>query len=68
MEERLRAAAQSGSIDQLYELIRGDGNVLRCLDQDEYAATPLRIAAAAGHTDFVMEIMNLKPSFARKLN
>ncbi|XVF26981.1 hypothetical protein REPUB_Repub14bG0067300 [Reevesia pubescens] len=68
MEERLRAAAQSGSIDQLYELIREDGNVLRRVDQDEYSANPLHIAAAAEYTDFEMEIMNFKPSFARKLN
>ncbi|XP_017972574.1 PREDICTED: ankyrin repeat-containing protein At5g02620 [Theobroma cacao] len=34
----------------------------------EFVDTPLHIAAAAGHTDFVMEMMNLKPSFAKKLN
>ncbi|XVF83537.1 hypothetical protein PTKIN_Ptkin16aG0497000 [Pterospermum kingtungense] len=67
MEEVLRAA-QSGNIDALYGIIKNDGNVFSHIDQMEFVETPLHIAAAAGHTDFAMEIMNLKPSFARKLN
>ncbi|XP_017984275.1 PREDICTED: ankyrin repeat-containing protein At5g02620 [Theobroma cacao] len=34
----------------------------------EFVDTPLHIASTAGHTNFAMELMNLKPSFARKLN
>ena len=34
----------------------------------EFVDTPLHVAAAAGHTDSAMEVMNLKPYFARKLN
>ncbi|XVF83528.1 hypothetical protein PTKIN_Ptkin16aG0496100 [Pterospermum kingtungense] len=68
MEEVLRRAAQSGNIDALYGIFQNDGDVFRRIDQMEFVETPLHIAAAAGHTDFAMEIMNLKPSFARKLN
>ncbi|XVF23817.1 hypothetical protein REPUB_Repub13aG0072200 [Reevesia pubescens] len=66
--ERLRGAAQAGNIDELYALIREDGYVLESIDQIPFFDTPLHIAAAAGHTDFAMEIMNLKPSLALKLN
>ncbi|XVE69053.1 hypothetical protein DITRI_Ditri09bG0118600 [Diplodiscus trichospermus] len=45
-----------------------DGNVLRRIDQVEFIDTPLHIAADAGCIDFAMEIMSLKPSFARVLN
>ncbi|XWS75030.1 hypothetical protein CRYUN_Cryun01aG0050100 [Craigia yunnanensis] len=68
MDERLRWATQSGNIDALYSLIQDDAHVFRRIDQMEFVDTPLHIAAAAGHTDFAMELMNLKPSFARKLN
>ncbi|XVF82288.1 hypothetical protein PTKIN_Ptkin16aG0034100 [Pterospermum kingtungense] len=68
MDERLRRAAQSGDIDALYALIKDDGYVFERFDQMGFVDTPLHVAAAAGHTDFAMEIMNLKPSFARKLN
>ncbi|EOY18336.1 Ankyrin repeat-containing protein, putative [Theobroma cacao] len=68
MDERLMRAAQSGNIDALYDLIEDDADVLRRIDEMEFVDTPLHIAAAAGHTDFAMEVMNLKPSFARNLN
>ena len=68
MDERLRSAAQSGNIDSLYSLIQDDADVFRRIDQMDFVDTPLHIAATAGHTDFAMEMMNLKPSFARKLN
>ncbi|XVF83557.1 hypothetical protein PTKIN_Ptkin16aG0498600 [Pterospermum kingtungense] len=68
MEEGLRGAAQSGNIDALYALIQNDADVLRRVEQVEFVDTPLHIAAAEGHTDFALEMMNLKPSFARKLN
>ncbi|XVE69105.1 hypothetical protein DITRI_Ditri09bG0123900 [Diplodiscus trichospermus] len=66
--ERLRGAAQAGNIDELYALIREDAYLLDSIDQIPFFYTPLHIAAAAGHTDFAMEIMNLKPSLALKLN
>ncbi|XVF83547.1 hypothetical protein PTKIN_Ptkin16aG0497800 [Pterospermum kingtungense] len=68
MEKGLRGAAQSGNIDALYALIQNDADVLRRVEQVEFVDTPLHIAAAEGHTDFALEMMNLKPSFARKLN
>ncbi|XVF31027.1 hypothetical protein REPUB_Repub16aG0110000 [Reevesia pubescens] len=68
MDESLRRAAQSGNIDALYALIRDDAEVFRRIDQMQFVDTPLHIAAAAGDTDFAMEIMNLNPSFAKKLN
>ncbi|XVE69099.1 hypothetical protein DITRI_Ditri09bG0123300 [Diplodiscus trichospermus] len=68
MNQRLRSAAQSGNIDALYAVIKDDSDVFRRIDQMEFVDTPLHTAAAAGHTDFAMEMMNLKPSFARKLN
>ncbi|XWS56529.1 hypothetical protein CRYUN_Cryun09bG0093000 [Craigia yunnanensis] len=68
MEERVREAAREGDIEVLYGLIREKADVLREIDQMEFVDTPLHIAAAAGHTEFAMELMNLKPSFAMKLN
>ncbi|EOY18318.1 Ankyrin repeat-containing protein, putative [Theobroma cacao] len=66
--KRLKSAARAGNIDELYTLIRRDAYILERVDQMPFADTPLHIASAAGHIDFAMEIMNLKPSFARKLN
>lgn len=68
MDEVLRRVSQSGNIEVLYALIKDDSDVLRRIDQMDFVDTPLHIAAAAGHTDFAMEMMNLKPSFAKKLN
>ncbi|XVF82433.1 hypothetical protein PTKIN_Ptkin16aG0047500 [Pterospermum kingtungense] len=68
MDENLRRAAREGNVSDLYTLIQRDGNVLRRIDEVEFIDTPLHIAAAAGCIDFAMEIMSLKPSFARKLN
>ncbi|XVF83553.1 hypothetical protein PTKIN_Ptkin16aG0498200 [Pterospermum kingtungense] len=68
MDENLRRAAQEGSVSDLYQIIEKDGNALRSIDEKEFFETPLHIAVDAGRTDFAMEIMSLKPSFARKLN
>ncbi|XVF83517.1 hypothetical protein PTKIN_Ptkin16aG0495000 [Pterospermum kingtungense] len=68
MDEGLRKAAQYGNTDVLYALIKDDADVFERIDQMGFVDTPLHVAAAAGHTEFAMEIMNLKPSFARKLN
>ncbi|XP_007010150.2 PREDICTED: ankyrin repeat and death domain-containing protein 1A isoform X1 [Theobroma cacao] len=66
--ERLRRAAEAGDIDELYNSIGEDADVLRLYDDAEFADTPLHVAAERGHADFAIAIMYLKPSFARKLN
>ncbi|KAK8524341.1 hypothetical protein V6N13_015367 [Hibiscus sabdariffa] len=68
MDQSLRTAALTGDVGELYSLIQRDGNVLRRLDNVEFVDTPLHIAADEGCVAFAMEIMNLKTSFARKLN
>ncbi|XVF83560.1 hypothetical protein PTKIN_Ptkin16aG0498900 [Pterospermum kingtungense] len=68
MDESLKSAARNGNVSDLYRLIQRDGNVLRRIDEVEFIETPLHIAAAKGCIAFAMEIMSLKPSFARKLN
>ncbi|XP_062146014.1 ankyrin repeat-containing protein BDA1-like [Alnus glutinosa] len=68
MDQSLWDAAQHGSIDALYALIQRDPNVLDRIDDIPFVETPLHTVASAGHTRFAMEIMRLKPSFARKLN
>ncbi|XVF83505.1 hypothetical protein PTKIN_Ptkin16aG0493900 [Pterospermum kingtungense] len=68
MDESMRRAAREGNVSDLYTLIQEDGNVLKRIDKAEFINTPLHIATDAGCIDFAMEMMNLKPSFARKLN
>ncbi|KAB2010590.1 hypothetical protein ES319_D10G249700v1, partial [Gossypium barbadense] len=60
--------AHSGNIDDLYELFQQDPYLLEQIDEVQFIDTPLHIAAAAGQVDFGVEMMNLKPSFATKLN
>jgi ankyrin repeat protein len=66
--QSLRDAAQQGSIDALYASIREDAKILDRIDEIPFIETPLHYAAFAGHTRFAMEIVRLKPSFAKKLN
>ncbi|AET03520.1 putative ankyrin repeat-containing domain, PGG domain-containing protein [Medicago truncatula] len=66
--ERLNAAAEAGDIDLLYTVIQDDPYILEHIDSIPFVETPLHIAASMGHIDFAIEIMNLKPSFALKLN
>ncbi|KAC0356738.1 hypothetical protein FH972_027097 [Carpinus fangiana] len=68
MDQNLRDAAEQGNIDALYSLIAMDPKVLDKMDEIPFVETPLHVAAAAGQTEFAMEMMMLKPSFARKLN
>ncbi|PPR89350.1 hypothetical protein GOBAR_AA31331 [Gossypium barbadense] len=68
MDKGLKRAAESGNIDALYALIRDDGNVFKHIDEMEFIDTPLHIAAVSGKNALAMEMMNLKPSFARELN
>jgi ankyrin repeat protein len=66
--EQLKAAAQEGDIDLLYAVIGDDPFILEHIDLIPFVETPLHIAASMGHISFTIEIMNLKPSFAWKLN
>uniref|UniRef100_A0A2N9FUX2 Uncharacterized protein n=1 Tax=Fagus sylvatica TaxID=28930 RepID=A0A2N9FUX2_FAGSY len=66
--ERLKVVAQQGNIDELYMLIREDVKLLNHIEELPFADTPLHIAASAGHIPFAMEMMRLKPSFAKKAN
>ncbi|KAJ9160026.1 hypothetical protein P3X46_025467 [Hevea brasiliensis] len=68
IDRRMKQAAQVGDIDALYALIRDDRRVLERINEEPFIDTPLHIAASAGHIEFAMEIVNLKASFARKLN
>ena len=64
----LEAAATSGDINSLYEVIQQDPRILEDVDAKPFADTPFHIAARVGHVHFAIEIMRLKPSFALKLN
>ncbi|GLT65277.1 hypothetical protein SLA2020_392600 [Shorea laevis] len=68
MDERMREVSEAGNVSDLYELIQQNPYVLKSIDEFPFVDTPLHRAASEGHIDFVMEMMNLKPSFARKLN
>lgn len=68
MDSRLISAAQIGSIDDLYALIDEDPYILEAIDVVPFINTPLHVACALGKLAFAMEMMNLKPSFAEKLN
>ncbi|CAH2037719.1 unnamed protein product [Thlaspi arvense] len=68
MDPRLQEAAESGSTDELYALIDENPYILDNIDAVPFVNTPLHVAAAAGNIQFAMEVLNLKPSFARKLN
>ncbi|XP_052885028.1 ankyrin repeat-containing protein BDA1-like [Gossypium arboreum] len=64
----LREAAETGKIDGLRVLILEDPYIFERIDEIPFTDTPLHIAAEEGQIEFAMEMMNLKPSFARKLN
>lgn len=68
MDRRLQQAAESGSISDLYALIDENPCILENIDALPFVNTPLHIAAACGKIAFAVEMLNLKPSFAKKLN
>ena len=68
MDPRLEVASRTGDVDSLYSLINEDEYILEHVDEVPFINTPLHIAAAARHHYFCMEIMRLKPSYAKKLN
>ncbi|XP_040959493.1 ankyrin repeat-containing protein BDA1 isoform X2 [Gossypium hirsutum] len=68
MDQSFRTISRTGDVSELYKLIQSDGNVFRRFDEVEFIETPLHVAANEGCIGFAMEMMKLKPSFARKLN
>lgn len=68
MDPRLIAATQIGCIDELYAHINENPYILEAIDAIPFINTPLHVASGSGNLAFAMEMMNLKPSFARKLN
>ncbi|MED6158232.1 hypothetical protein PIB30_030979, partial [Stylosanthes scabra] len=64
----LQQAANSGDINILYDAIEQNPHVLEEVDAIPFVDTPLHSAAFAGHIEFCIEIMRLKPSFGLKLN
>ncbi|KAJ4868764.1 Ankyrin repeat family protein [Raphanus sativus] len=68
MDPRLLWVAQSGSVNALYSLIQKDPCILQNVDILPFMHTPLHEASSTGKIDLAMELMILKPSFAKKLN
>ncbi|XP_050284394.1 ankyrin repeat-containing protein BDA1-like [Quercus robur] len=68
MDERMKQFAENGDINAFYQLIREDVKLLEHIDELPFVDTPLHIAASTGRIPFALEMMGLKPSFARKLN
>ncbi|KAK8520788.1 hypothetical protein V6N13_076924 [Hibiscus sabdariffa] len=68
MDEQLRTIAGYGDVDALYTKLADDPYILDRIDYIPIVDTPLHVAAIAGRTQFAMEVANLKPSLACKLN
>ncbi|KAJ0104628.1 hypothetical protein Patl1_19406 [Pistacia atlantica] len=66
MEERLQNSAAEGDVEALFSILKEDPLVLERIDQIPFGTTPLHTAAAEGNFHFAKEMVNLKPSFARK--
>ena len=70
--DNLKKVAQDGDIETFYsKIIQEDVRILEVIEELPFVHTPLHIAASLGgteHIQFAMEMMRLKPSFARKLN
>ncbi|KAL4634560.1 hypothetical protein ACB092_04G208900 [Castanea dentata] len=65
---RMKQVAEKGDIDGFYNLIQEDVKCLEYIDEFPFVDTPLHTAASAGNIPVAMEMMRLKPSFARKPN
>lgn len=55
-------------IDALYNFLKEDAYLLEDIDHVTFLTTPLHIAASDKNIPLAMEMMRLKPSFARKLD
>ncbi|XP_075646262.1 uncharacterized protein LOC142617344 [Castanea sativa] len=62
------AQSDDNNIDEFYNLIGEDVQLLEHIDKLPFVNTPLHIAASYGNIQFALEMMTLKPSFARKQN
>ncbi|XP_050284395.1 ankyrin repeat-containing protein BDA1-like [Quercus robur] len=60
--------SDDNNIDEFYNLIGEDVQLLEHIEELPFVNTPLHIAASYGNIQFALEMMSLKPSFARKLN
>ncbi|KAL4601351.1 hypothetical protein ACB092_11G266900 [Castanea dentata] len=60
--------SDDNNIDEFYNLIGEDVKLLERIDELPFINTPLHIAASYGNIQFSLELMSLKPSFARKLD
>ena len=69
---RLNEVARQGNIETFYGLIQEDVKLLEDIDELPFVDTPLHVVASSGGPQhiqkFAMEMMRLKPSFARKPN
>lgn len=68
MTATLNQVARTGNIDGFYTILECNPKILDDVDIIPFVDTPMHFAAAAGHTNFVMEMFHLRPSFAKKLN
>jgi len=68
ISDKLKFAAETDNVELLYDVIQDDPYVLENIDKQQFVQTPLHFAASMGHLRFATELMNLKPSFALKLN
>ncbi|KAK3433595.1 hypothetical protein EUGRSUZ_L00134 [Eucalyptus grandis] len=67
-ESRLQQAIELDDVDLLYDLIVEEPELLDRVSKPPFPNTPLHVAVAAGKMEVAMEMVILKPSFARKLN
>lgn len=66
--KELMEVAEAGDIKRLYQFLDSNPEILEYLDKKPVCHTPLHAAVLSGQIGFAMEMMNLKPSFAKKLN
>lgn len=66
--DELISYVKKGDIKGLYLVINAHPQVLEEFDKIQFADTPLHAAATSGETTLAMEIINLMPSFGKKLN
>ncbi|XP_058747570.1 ankyrin repeat-containing protein BDA1-like [Vicia villosa] len=66
--DQVMGSAYFNRIGVVYTVIKEDPSILENIDKNQFVETPLHIAALMGHLEYAIEIMNLKPSFATKLN
>lgn len=67
MDSRLFEAAWTGNVDELFSLLRANPLILQTSSL-EGGYTPLHVAAMAGHLDFIIQILKLKPSYSTEMN